>query len=70
MRNHSTVVSHPFSKGTQQKDVLASQAKAEVSRSIGLIYIDCQPEGTGFRVGKKYIMTCKHVVMKVITGML
>lgn len=66
--NHSSVVAHPFSKGTHQKDVLASQAKADVSRSVGLIYIDGQPEGTGFRLGEKYIMTCKHVVKNVITG--
>lgn len=69
VRNHSTVVAHPFSKGTHQKDVLTSHAKAEVSRSVGLIYIDGQPEGTGFRVGEKYIITCKHVVKNVITGM-
>lgn len=67
--NHSTIVAHPFLKGTHQKDVLASHAKVEVSRRVGLIYIDGQPEGTGFRVGEKYIMTCKHVVMKAITGM-
>lgn len=66
---HLTNVGHPFLKGTHQKDVLASHAKVEVSRSVGLIYIDYQPVGTGFRVGEKYIMTCKHVVMKVISRM-
>lgn len=65
---HKIAAAHPFSKGTCQKDVLASHAKAEVSRSVGLIYIDGKPEGTGFRVGDKYIMTCKHVVTKVISG--
>lgn len=60
---------HPFSKGTHnQKYVLSSDIKAEVSRSVGLIYIDNKPAGTGFRVGKMYIVTCAHVIEDVITG--
>lgn len=54
---------HPFSKGTHnQIDVLFSIARAEVSKSVGLIQIDGQPVGTGFRVGKKYLVTCGHVI--------
>lgn len=61
---------HPFSKGTHnQKCVLSSEIKAEVSRSVGLIYIDNKPAGTGFRVGEMYIITCVHVleISKVFT---
>lgn len=60
---------HPFSKGTHnQKCVLSSYIKAEVSRSVGLIYIDNNPRGTGFRVGKMYIVTCAHVIEEVVLG--
>lgn len=62
---------HPFSKGTHnQKCVLSSEIKAEVSRSVGLIYIDNKPAGTGFRVGEMYIITCVHVleIFKVFTS--
>ncbi|XP_062611607.1 uncharacterized protein LOC134273332 isoform X2 [Saccostrea cucullata] len=57
---------YPFSKATIQKDVIRSQIKAEVSRSVGMIYIDGNPAGTGFRVGDKYIMTCLHVIQSTI----
>eukprot|EP00105_Crassostrea_gigas_P031286 XP_011453937.1 PREDICTED: uncharacterized protein LOC105346885 [Crassostrea gigas] len=58
---------HPFSKGThKQKDVMSSEVKTNVSRSVGLIHIDGDPEGTGFRVGEKYIVTCVHVIKSVI----
>lgn len=58
---------YPFSKGTHnQKDVLSSIARAEVSKSVGLIHIDGQPVGTGFRVGEKYLVTCIHVIRNVI----
>ncbi|XP_062568552.1 uncharacterized protein LOC134230732 [Saccostrea cucullata] len=59
---------YPFSKRASQKDALTSHIKAEVTRSVGLIYVDGQPEGTGFRVGEKYIMTCLHVIKKIIMG--
>lgn len=61
-----TAPAYPFSKATLPKDVLTSVLKARVSKSVGLIYIDGQPYGTGFRVGCKHIMTCAHVVTKVI----
>ncbi|XP_062592577.1 uncharacterized protein LOC134254020 [Saccostrea cucullata] len=57
---------YPFSKTTLQRDVMTSELKAEVSRSVGMIYIDGHPAGTGFRVGGKYIMTCLHVVQSTI----
>lgn len=58
---------HPFSKGThKQRDVMSSEVKTKVSRSIGLIHIDGHPAGTGFRVGEKYIVTCLHVINSVI----
>ncbi|XP_061182384.1 uncharacterized protein LOC133190713 [Saccostrea echinata] len=63
-----TAPAYPFSKGTLQRDILSSHIKVEVSRSVGLIHIDGQPAGTGFRVGHKYIMTCQHVVQRIITG--
>lgn len=54
---------HLFSKGAQnQKEVLPSIVRAEVSKSVGLIYINGKVEGTGFRVGIKYILTCEHVI--------
>nr|XP_034319333.1 uncharacterized protein LOC117687199 [Crassostrea gigas] len=54
---------HLFSKGAQnQKEVLPSIVRAEVSKSVGLIYINGRVEGTGFRVGEKYILTCEHVI--------
>lgn len=56
---------YPFSKGTNPKDVLTSILKADVSRSVGLIYVGGQPYGTGFRVGSKYIITCAHVLTEV-----
>lgn len=56
---------YPFSKGTNPKDVLTSILKADVSRSVGLIYVEGQPCGTGFRVGSKYIITCAHVLTEV-----
>lgn len=60
---------HPFSKGThKQRDVMSSEVKTKVSRSIGLIHIDGHPAGTGFRVGEKYIVTCLHVISRVING--
>lgn len=60
---------YPFSKGTHnQKDVLSSIARAKVSKSVGLIHIDGQPVGTGFRVGEKYLVTCIHVIRNVIKG--
>ncbi|XP_061164369.1 uncharacterized protein LOC133173403 isoform X2 [Saccostrea echinata] len=58
---------YPFSKTTFHRDVMTSQLKAEVSRSVGMIYIDGHPTGTGFRVGDKYIMTCLHVIESTIT---
>ncbi|XP_062591365.1 serine protease FAM111B-like [Saccostrea cucullata] len=58
---------YPFSKTTFQRDVMTSQLKAEVSRSVGMIYIDGHPAGTGFRVGDRYIMTCLHVIQSIIT---
>lgn len=65
--NHAPA--YPFSKGTHnQKDVLSSIARAEVSKSVGLIHIDGQPAGTGFRVGEKYLVTCGHVIQNVIKG--
>ncbi|XP_062568675.1 uncharacterized protein LOC134230837 [Saccostrea cucullata] len=60
---------YPFSKTTYQRDVMTSQLKAEVSRSVGIIYIDGHPAGTGFRMGDKYIMTCLHVIQSTITGL-
>lgn len=60
---------HPFSKGKHnQRDVLSSDVKAKVGRSVGLIHIDGKSAGTGFRVGKKYIVTCAHVIEKVFKG--
>ncbi|XP_062585359.1 uncharacterized protein LOC134247029 isoform X2 [Saccostrea cucullata] len=59
---------YPFSKRASQKDALTSHLKAEVIRSVGLIYVDGHPVGTGFRVGEKYIMTCLHVIKKIIQG--
>lgn len=54
---------HLFSKGAQnQKEVLPSIIRAEVSKSVGLIHIDGNAMGTGFRVGEKYIVTCEHVI--------
>lgn len=54
---------HLFSKGAQnQKEVLPSIVRAEVSKSVGLIHIDGKAKGTGFRVGEKYIVTCEHVI--------
>lgn len=54
---------HLFSKGAQnQREVLPSIVKAEVSKSVGLIHIDGNAMGTGFRVGEKYIVTCEHVI--------
>lgn len=54
---------HLFSKGAQnQKEVLPSIVRAEVSKSVGLIHIDGNAMGTGFRVGEKYIVTCEHVI--------
>lgn len=54
---------HLFSKGAHnQKEVLPSIVRAEVSKSVGLIYIDGNKMGTGFRVGEKYIVTCEHVI--------
>lgn len=63
-------LAYPFSKATLPKDVLTSVLKARVSKSVGLIYIDGHPYGTGFRVGCKHITTCAHVLTKVIKGML
>lgn len=58
---------YPFSKGTDnQVDVLPSIGKAQVSTSVGLIYIKGNPAGTGFRVGEKYILTCLHVIKDII----
>lgn len=58
---------YPFSKGTHnQKDVLSSIIRAEVSKSVGLIHIDGQSVGTGFRVGDKYLVTCGHVIQNAI----
>lgn len=60
---------YPFSKGIhKQKDVMSSEVKTNVSRSVGLIHIDGYPVGTGFRVGEKYIMTCLHVIKSVFNG--
>lgn len=60
---------YPFSKGThKQRDVMSSEVKTKVSRSIGLVHIDGHPAGTGFRVGEKYIVTCLHVISRVIKG--
>lgn len=60
---------YPFSKGTHnQKDVLPSIIRAEVSKSVGLIHIDGQSVGTGFRVGDKYLVTCGHVIQNAIKG--
>lgn len=62
---------HLFSKGIQnQKDVLPSIVRAEVSKSVGLIHFDGNAMGTGFRVGENYIVTCAHVIMDAITGIL
>lgn len=47
-------------------DALTSDIKAEVSKSVGLLHIDGQPAGTGFRVGDKYVMTCLHVIKNII----
>lgn len=58
---------YPFSKGIHnQKDVLSSIIRAEVSKSVGLIHIDGQSVGTGFRVGDKYLVTCGHVIQNAI----
>lgn len=60
---------HLFSKGIQnQKDVLPSIVRAEVSKSVGLIHIDTKAEGTGFLVGEKYILTCAHVIQDPMKG--
>lgn len=60
---------HLFSKGTEnQREVLPSIIRAEVSKSVGLIHIDTKAMGTGFRVGEKYIVTCAHVIKSAITG--
>ncbi|XP_062588699.1 uncharacterized protein LOC134250359 [Saccostrea cucullata] len=53
---------YPFSKGAIQREVMTSEIKVEVSRSVGLIYIDGHPLGTGFRVGNGLIITCLHVI--------
>ncbi|XP_061170562.1 uncharacterized protein LOC133179903, partial [Saccostrea echinata] len=55
-----------FAKGVHSVDVMTSIIKADVSRSVGLILRDGISEGTGFRVGEKYIMTCLHVIEKFI----
>ncbi|XP_062587159.1 uncharacterized protein LOC134248794 [Saccostrea cucullata] len=60
---------YPFSKTTFQRDVMTSELKAEVSRSVGMIFIDGHPTGTGFRMGDKYIMTCLHVIQSTFTGL-
>ncbi|XP_062569486.1 uncharacterized protein LOC134231541 [Saccostrea cucullata] len=59
---------YPFSKRASQKDALTSHLKAEVIRSVGLIYVDGHPAGTGFRVGEKYIMTCLHIIERIVQG--
>lgn len=60
---------YPFSKGIHnQIDVIFSIMRAEVSKSVGLIHIDGQPVGTGFRVGEKYLVTCIHVIGNAIKG--
>lgn len=60
---------HLFSKGVDnQKEVLPSIVRAEVSKSVGLIHIGGKGKGTGFRVGEKYIVTCEHVIKDVISG--
>lgn len=46
--------------------MLPSIGKAQVSTSVGLIYIKGKPAGTGFRVGEKYILTCLHVIKDII----
>lgn len=52
-----------ISKGAHnQKDVLRSIVRTEVSKSVGLIHIDGRATATGFRVGEKYIATCAHVI--------
>ncbi|XP_062595426.1 uncharacterized protein LOC134256772 [Saccostrea cucullata] len=47
-----TAPAYPFFKGTSQRDVILNHIKVEVSRSVGLIHIDDQPAGTGFRIIK------------------
>lgn len=60
---------HPFSKGKdRQREVLSSDVKAEVSKSVGLILIGGKSKGTGFRVGDKFIVTCLHVIEKAFTA--
>lgn len=65
LENQKIAASHPLSNGTRQRDVLTSDIKSMVSKSVGLIHVDNQPVGTGFRVGQKYIATCAHVLLKV-----
>jgi hypothetical protein len=55
-----------FAKEGHAVDVLTSDIKAKVSKSVGLIYINRHPAGTGFRVGDKYVMTCLHVIEGII----
>lgn len=60
---------HLFSKGEHNlKEVLPSIVTAEVSKSVGLIHIDTEAVGTGFRVGEKFIVTCAHAIRNTMTG--
>jgi hypothetical protein len=61
-----------FSKTGPQIDAKTRCIKAEVSKSVGLIYVtgrNGSQRGTGFRVGNEYIMTCLHVIKDIIEGL-
>ncbi|KAJ8310460.1 hypothetical protein KUTeg_012325 [Tegillarca granosa] len=49
------------------RSVCNTDALSAVNRSVGKITSPVTV-GTGFRVGSKYILTCWHVVKKIITG--
>lgn len=42
--------------------MLLSIVRVEVSKSVGLIYIDGNVMGIGFWVGEKYIVICEYVI--------
>ena len=58
-----------FRKPTSKTiDAITSDVKSNVTKSVGLIRLGEQALGTGFRVGKKLIMTNLHVVKPHLTG--
>ena len=49
-------------------DVLTSDLKSLVSRSVGMIRLGDHAKGTGFRVGENLIITNLHVVQPDLIG--